>query len=42
MPRKIQHQSLKSILEYLAKSDKIIFDKNDKIVNKTQENMRLR
>lgn len=32
LPRQIQYSALKEVLKYLEESNKIVFDKNDKIV----------
>lgn len=42
LPRQIQYPSLKVILEYLAESNKVVFDKNNKIVWLFSENQKLR
>ncbi|MGI0047685.1 MAG: hypothetical protein ACREBB_10945 [Nitrosotalea sp.] len=41
LPRQIQYSALKAILKYLEESNKIVFDKNDKLVWIFSENPKL-
>ncbi|MGI0061399.1 MAG: hypothetical protein ACREBA_02985 [Nitrosotalea sp.] len=41
LPRQIQYSALKEILKYMEESNKIVFDKNDKIVWIFAENPKL-
>ncbi len=41
LPRQIQYSALKAVLRYLEESNKVVFDKNDKIVWVFADNSRI-